>query len=79
MKRDPVSMLFTALAVTGRLARVPVLPLLAGLVVYSGLPEVLQALLPIDRDGDVRDALADVVGALVGLAAFRLATRSRAR
>lgn len=72
-------LLFAALAVTGRLARVPRLPLLAGLVAYAGLSEVLQAVLPIDRDGDVRDALADVVGAVVGLAVVALAQRRRRR
>lgn len=70
-------LLFAALAVTGRLARVPVLPLLVGLVGYAGLSEVLQSVLPIARDGDVRDALADVAGAVLGLVAFRVATRSR--
>ena len=33
-----------------------------GLVLYAGVSEVLQAVLPIERDGSVRDALADVVG-----------------
>jgi VanZ family protein len=72
-------LLFAVLAVTGRLARVPLRPLLMGLVGYAGLSEVLQAVLPIGRDGDARDALADVLGVVVGLAAIGLATRSRRR
>ena len=72
-------LLFAALAVTGRLARLPVLPLLVALVGYAGLSEVLQTVLPIDRDGDVRDALADVVGAVAGLVAISLVTRPRPR
>jgi membrane associated rhomboid family serine protease len=59
--------LFAALALTGALAGVPVLALAPGLVVYAGVSEVLQAVLPIDRDGDWHDALADVIGVLIGL------------
>lgn len=61
--------LFAALAVTGLLAGVPVVVLAPALVVYAGASEVLQAVLPIDRDGDWHDALADVVGTGVGLLA----------
>ena len=59
--------LFAALALTGRLAGVPLVPLAIGLVGYAVLSEVLQAVLPIDRDGDWHDSLADVVGAGLGL------------
>lgn len=59
--------LFAALAVTGVLAGVPVVVLAPALVAYAGLSEVLQATLPIDRDGDWHDALADTVGTAVGL------------
>jgi membrane associated rhomboid family serine protease len=69
--------LFAALAVTGRLARVRVVGLAVGLVVYAGGSEVLQALLPIARDGDVLDAVADVSGVVVGLLVFALAGRAR--
>ena len=56
------ALIFMALAVAGRWAQVPPLALGLGLVAYAGLTEVLQAVLPIDRDGDVRDLLADATG-----------------
>lgn len=59
--------LFAALALTGRLAGLPVAPLAAGLVLYAGVSEVLQVVLPIARDGDWRDALADTTGVALGL------------
>jgi VanZ family protein len=69
--------LFAVLALTGRRAHVALLPLTVGLVAYAGVSEVLQAVLPIARDGDVRDALADVTGVVVGLVVFVLAGRGR--
>ena len=71
--------LFAALAVTGRLAGIPPLPLAVGLAAYAGVSEVLQTVLPINRDGDVRDALADTLGALVGIALVTLVARGRHR
>jgi VanZ family protein len=75
--------IFVALALTGRLARIRPARLLVGLVGYAVVSEVLQAVLPIHRDGDWRDALADTVGVLIGLAAValprRLAGAARAR
>ncbi len=71
-------LLFTALAVTGRLAGVPVVQLGIGLAGYAGLSEVLQATLPIDRDGDVRDAAADLLGVAAGLVVVSLVRRRRA-
>lgn len=59
--------MFAALALTGVLARVPVVGLAPALVAYAGLSEVLQAVLPIDRDGDWHDALADTIGVVIGL------------
>lgn len=70
--------LFLALAVTGRLARCPLAPLVVGLVAYAGVSEVLQAVLPIARDGDPRDALADVAGVAAGIIAVALTRRLRA-
>jgi VanZ family protein len=69
--------LFAALAVTGRLAAIPPLPLALGLVAYAGVSEVLQTVLPINRDGDVRDALADSLGVLAGIGVHALAVRRR--
>ena len=71
--------LFAALAVTGGLAGLATRVLAVGLVVYAGLSEVLQAVLPIHRDGDVHDALADTLGVLAGLALAEVATHRRSR
>jgi hypothetical protein len=70
---------FTVLALSGRWATVPVLPLLVGLTAYAAATEVLQALLPINRHGDVWDLLADVAGVLLGLAVTWAVARSRSR
>jgi VanZ family protein len=71
-------LLFVALAATGRVAGVPAVRLAVGLVAYAGVSEVLQSTLPINRDGDVRDALADTLGALTGLGLV-IAARRRPR
>ncbi len=67
--------LFLALAATGIVARLPVRALALGLVLYAGASEVLQAVLPIDRDGSVWDALADVLGVALGLTAALVVRR----
>jgi VanZ family protein len=67
--------LFLALAATGIVARLPVRALALGLVVYAGVSEVLQAVLPIDRDGSAWDALADVLGVALGLTAALVVRR----
>ncbi|WP_243793438.1 VanZ family protein [Saccharopolyspora gloriosae] len=59
--------LFAALAGGGIAARIPLLPLAAGLVGYAALSEVLQAVLPLGRSGNVQDALVDVLGAVAAL------------
>ena len=64
--------LFAALAVTGRMAAIAPLPLLLGLLGYAGVSEVLQSVLPLNRDGDLLDVLADGLGVLTGLLATRL-------
>jgi VanZ family protein len=68
--------LFLALAVTGRGAAVPAVPLAVALIAYAGVSEVLQTVLPIDRDGDLRDGLADTLGVLAGLGVVTLAARA---
>ncbi|SDK08697.1 hypothetical protein SAMN04487820_104169 [Actinopolyspora mzabensis] len=58
--------LFAVMTVTGRAARVDprlLLPCLAG---YAPLSEALQQLLPVHRDADVLDTLADLSGIAVG-------------
>lgn len=68
-------LIFVALAVAGRWAQLRWLPLLIGLSAYAALSEVLQAVLPIQRDGDVADLLADVSGVVLGLGLARFAVR----
>lgn len=63
--------IFLVLALTGRYAAYPVRRLLVGLVGYAVVSEVLQAVLPIRRDGDARDVLADVAGIVLGLLLVR--------
>jgi VanZ family protein len=63
--------LFAALALTGRRAGLPPVGLVVGLVVYAGLSEVLQGVLPLGRTADPLDALTDVVGVAVGLVVAR--------
>ncbi|MDQ2588162.1 hypothetical protein CKY47_30195 [Saccharothrix yanglingensis] len=66
-------LLFALLAATGLYARLPRVPLLAGLVGYAAVSEVLQWLLTaLGRGGDVLDALVDVAGVAVGALVFRL-------
>jgi VanZ family protein len=68
--------LFAALAWTGRRAGLPVGGLAVGLVAYAVASEVLQAVLPFGRSADPLDAVADVVGAALGLIASRRAARA---
>jgi len=72
-------LIFAALAVSGRWAGLPVLPLLGGLTAYAAVTEVLQAVLPINRHGDLRDLAADFVGVLVGLVLSWAVARWRSR
>jgi VanZ like protein len=67
-------LLFALLAVTGLRARPPWV--LAVLVGYAGLSEVLQELItPLHRSGDVLDALTDVVGLALGWGVAALIAR----
>ncbi len=68
--------LFAVLALTGRWAGLPLAPLAGALGAYAAVSEVLQALLPISRDGTVGDALADVVGVAAGLVLALVLRRS---
>lgn len=68
-------LLFGALAATGSVAGFRARPLLVGLVCYAVISEVLQAVLPIGRDGDVLDAAVDLLGGLGGWWAARPARR----
>lgn len=69
------ALIFVALAVAGRWAGVPWRAIGLGLAAYAGVSEVLQAVLPIHRDGNVPDLLADLAGIVLGLGLTRLAVR----
>lgn len=71
--------LFLALAVTGVRAVPRTRRLAVGLVCYAAASEILQTVLPINRDGDVRDAAADVLGVAVGLVLVAVVRRGRVR
>lgn len=71
--------IFAVLALTGRLAGFGVRRLLAALAAYAVVSEVLQAVLPIQRDGDWHDVVADLTGTVLALLLLLLLTRLRAR
>lgn len=66
--------LFAVLALTGGLARISDAVLLPCLVCYAPLSETLQQVLPLRRDADPLDTLADLCGTAIG---YVLATRLR--
>ncbi len=68
-------LVFAVLAVTGLRCPVPARTLLVTLAGYAVASELVQALLPIDRSGTVRDVLVDVVGVALGAAALTAAER----
>jgi VanZ family protein len=68
---------FALLGASGRGARIPPLPLVVALTVYAVVSEVLQGVLPIDRDFDVLDVVADCLGVSVGVLLHALLTRRR--
>jgi len=72
-------LIFAVLALSGRWAGVPVLPLLVGLTAYAAATELLQGLLPINRHADPRDVVADVAGVLFGLAVSWALAQRRSR
>lgn len=63
--------IFAMLALTGRLARYRVRALLPALAAYAVVSEILQAVLPIRRDGDWHDVVADLTGAVLALLLVR--------
>ncbi|MHA6795265.1 VanZ family protein [Pseudonocardia bannensis] len=69
-------LVFAALAGTGRWAGLPLRPLAVALVAYAAGSEMLQAVLPIGRSGDVLDALVDVAGIALGLGVLAVAPSS---
>lgn len=69
------ALMFAALAVTSRYARIGVAWTAAWLLVFAGLSEVLQGALPIQRGCSVWDAAADAVGIALGLVVARALAR----
>ncbi|MBA8825835.1 hypothetical protein FHX42_003201 [Saccharopolyspora lacisalsi] len=73
-------LLFALLAVTGGVGRLPLGGLSVGLLCYAATSEALQAILPLNRSGDVLDATVDALGAAAGLlVVFLLPSRRRIR
>ena len=73
------ALIFMGLTLAGRWAAVPWVALAVGLSAYAAVTEIQQALLPIDREGDVLDLMADLCGVAVGLLLSRVARFSRPR
>jgi uncharacterized membrane protein HdeD (DUF308 family) len=75
-------LLFALLTATGRYGRLPLTPLVACLVGYAAVSEVLQWLITaLNRGGDVLDGLVDVAGIAFGyvIAKRRPVSGSRSR
>jgi VanZ family protein len=60
------ALLFAFLTGTARLRFGPGRPVLAGVLAYAALSEVVQALLLARRSGDLLDLVADVAGVALG-------------
>lgn len=69
--------LFAVLMITALMARWTVPASVSVLVIYAAVSEVVQALLPLGRSGDLADAAVDVLGIALGWALFALARRIR--
>ena len=71
-------LLFAALALTGRRAGLPLLPLVGGLLLYAVGSELLQGTELLGRSRSGWDALADAVGIAVGVLVAERLPRRRA-
>ncbi|WP_085989451.1 hypothetical protein [Prescottella equi] len=69
------ALMFAALALTSRYARIGVGWTATWLLTFAAVSEVLQGALPIQRSCSVWDAAADTVGIVVGLVAARVLAR----
>ena len=69
------AVLFAALAATGRWAGVRTGALVALLVGYAVVSELVQGLTPLARSASVADGVADVVGILLGLLLWGVVSR----
>lgn len=70
------AVIFAVLALTGRFAGFGAQRLFGWLIGYAVLSEVLQAALPIHRDGDWHDVVADTIGIVLGLGLAALVARA---
>ncbi|GAA4810747.1 VanZ family protein [Tomitella cavernea] len=69
--------LFAALAIAAVVAGAGWRSTAAVLLVYAAVSEVLQGVLPIHRNGDLRDVLADTVGIACGIVLTLVVRRFR--
>ncbi|MDH6677763.1 VanZ family protein [Rhodococcus sp. LBL1] len=69
------ALMFAALAVTSRYARIGVAWTAAWLLAFAALSEVLQGALPIQRSCSIWDAAADAVGVVIGLVVAQVLAR----
>ncbi|MBA2481031.1 MAG: VanZ family protein [Planctomycetes bacterium] len=65
------AVVFAALAIVWRWSEASWHTILPGAIALAGITEVLQAYLPIHRDGEFLDAAADLAGACAGLLIWR--------
>ena len=68
---------FGLLALTGRWAGIPPLPLVLGLTAYAVGSELLQGVPLIGRHGDVLDGVVDCLGISLGILLYAVLTRRR--
>lgn len=73
------ALLFAALAVASRYARMTPQITVLWLAAFGAITEILQGVLPIGRQGSLWDLFADVVGVAIGLTAQSAIMRSRSR
>lgn len=69
------ALMFAALALTARYARIGAAWTALSLLVFAAVSEVLQGALPIQRSCSIWDAAADAVGIVIGLVAARVLAR----
>lgn len=69
--------IFAVLALTARFAGLRTVGVAVGLASYAVVSEVLQSTLPINRDGDWHDLVADSIGIAVGLVGWAVLRRAR--
>ncbi|UFU02141.1 VanZ family protein [Ruania suaedae] len=70
-------LVFALVMLTGRLLRLPGVPLAAVLAVHAGVSELVQHLVLPGRTGDVADVVADLAGVGLGWYVATMITRHR--